>query len=805
LSIQNSASQNTQRYTDEIRKQAAAIRATKEWQEKGYYRIGEASFYNPETSRLAKKDIISLEEQILRWKQKQTEETDKTTRSEYQYSEAVRSAADALRAQLHGTKAASIEVGGRTIYNEKEAGSIESQLTALMKDRTKEFNLQHEVALAIEQDEKRISEELLKQRQTSDGAKKTKEAETYRQMIAKTLGIQESQVKLANAETASYEQLDATLKQLIRTKNRLGSEGLNSAFGKGLLEDIKEVEAAMQRIKKFGYNKVSLSNALGLSEKSLDDIARKSQQLQYVMRNVDTTTEEGALAFQRASLNARLLKERENELLGKNNQLINSNNSLIKSNTDLGRSWNYMKNRLAFYFTVGASTQFVKNLIDIRSQYEMNERALGILVNSAERGTQIFNELSKMALVSPYTLIELSSAAKQLTAYDVAAKDVVDTTRRLADMASAVGVPMERLTYALGQIKAYGYLNSRDNRMFANAGIPLVKQLADYYTELEGRLVSTADVYDRIKKKAVGYNEVMDVINRMTDEGGRFFNFQEKMSGTLKVQLANLTLAWNNMLNEIGASQQGVLTTGIGAMKNLFLAWKDLGNVLTTVALTFGLVRAQMLFANVAIGKSNVDLLRYIANNKAATWADYTRALQTKKLTAAQASWLVMSNQTNNALAASVIRMKVLDAATVRSIRNLNGLSLAFAKLRLGGIMTLAGISKAFRSLGGILAANAPLLFITGIIDAFTHLNNVADANKDFNKNIANGAKEASKALSDFLKEEDKVQARAKAQSNNLSQSEASKTWDALREQIELSSLSAKQLIPDLLKIPDIN
>jgi len=350
-------------------------------------------------------------------------------------------------------------------------------------------------------------------------------------MIAKSLGIQESQVKLANAETASYEQLDATLKQLIRTKNRLGSEGLNSAFGKGLLEDIKEVEAAMQRIKKFGYNKVSLSNALGLSEKSLDDIARKSQQLQYVMRNVDTTTEEGALAFQRASLNARLLKERENELLGKNNQLMNSNNSLIKSNTALGRSWNYMKNRLAFYFTVGASTQFVKNLIDIRSQYEMNERALGILVNSAERGTQIFNELSKMALVSPYTLIELSSAAKQLTAYDVAAKDVVDTTRRLADMASAVGVPMERLTYALGQIKAYGYLNSRDNRMFANAGIPLVKQLADYYTELEGRLVSTADVYDRIKKKAVGYNEVMDVINRMTDEGGRFFNFQEKMSG----------------------------------------------------------------------------------------------------------------------------------------------------------------------------------------------------------------------------------------------------------------------------------
>jgi hypothetical protein len=189
------------------------------------------------------------------------------------------------------------------------------------------------------------------------------------------------------------------------------------------------------------------------------------------------------------------LKRKQDELMGKNQQLMNSNNALA-------RSWNYMKNRLAFYFTVGASTAFVKNLIEVRSQYEMNERALGILIDSAERGTQIFSELSQMALVSPYTLIELSTAAKQLSAYDVAAKDLVDTTRRLADISAAVGLPVERLTTALGQIKAFEHLTSMTARRFSSAGIPLIKALADHYTELEGKMVSVADVYDRMKKNS---------------------------------------------------------------------------------------------------------------------------------------------------------------------------------------------------------------------------------------------------------------------------------------------------------------
>ena len=376
-------------------------------------------------------------------------------------------------------------------------------------------------------------------------------------------------------------------------------------------KNIKRAEALYDRLikqsQKLNDTKgthSNVNNALNVRVKTLDEIAKKMQRLQAIRQNLD-------ISKQKADIDR--INDALGELKKQQDGVLQRNANMIKSNNALGRSWNYMKNRLAFYFTVGASTQFIKNLIEVRSQYEMNEKALGILLDSASRGTRIFNELSQMSLVSPYTLIELSSAAKQLTAYDIAAKDVVDTTRRLADMASAVGVPVERLTYALGQIKAYGYLNSRDARMFANAGIPLVKQLADYYSELEGKMVSTADVYDRMKKKAIDYNDVMKVVTKMTDEGGKFFDFQAKMADTLKVRLANLTLAWNNMLNELGKSKQGTLTTGIKSLTVIFRHWREIYRILSTLIVALGAYKAATMLAGMATKGS-------IGRNAIASW-----------------------------------------------------------------------------------------------------------------------------------------------------------------------------------------
>ncbi len=504
-------------------------------------------------------------------------------------------------------------------------------------------------------------------------------------------------------------------------------------------KSIKRVEASLikmgQSLSKLNQTrgtKANVEGALGMSANTLDEIARKMQRLQAIRANLNLDTQRGDIERINKALSD--LSKKQDEVLQKSTMQKDANNALA-------RSWSYMKNRLAFYLTVGASMSFLKQLAEIRGQYEMVEKSIGILIQSAERGTQIFSELSHMALVSPYTLVELSTAAKQLVAYDVAAKDVVDTTRRLADMTASVGVPVERLTYALGQIKAYGYLNARDARMFSNTGIPLVKELSNYYTELEGRMVSVSDVYDRIKKKAIGYNDVMSVITKLTDEGGRFFDYQAKMADTLKVRLANLTLAWNNMLNDIGQSSQGFLTWGIGALKNLFLQWKNIETAIYALITAFGVLKATQF--------------TYFA------W--FAKASQ--KVGATQAAQIVLGQKLTNVFKGLGASLKALAV---------NPWTWVFV-----GIAAIAELSY----------------------EAY----NASKATAALNNELKKNAGEASKSIGEYVDSKAAKSQLELAQANKLSGTEGRKAWEGLREELEKSSLASSSLMSDLLAIKDIN
>lgn|GEM_PF-5933912 len=553
-----------------------------------------------------------------------------------------------------------------------------------------------------------------------------------RRALQTITGMQEKWVDEINKAKSSYSDLANYVKQL---KGELLAlpKGVHDDAAKVLIREIQQAEREMDKFQQTMKRPVSLKDALSGSEKTLDDITYKIRQLQSYKRGIDLTDPKQIAELKQvdAAIN-RLQKDL--------NKYMSTTKQATELNKALARSWNYMKNRLAFYFTVGASTQFVKNLIDIRSQYEMNERALGILINSAERGTQIFNELSQMALVSPYTLIELSTAAKQLTAYDIAARDVVDTTRRLADMAAAVGIPIDRLTYALGQIKAYGYLNARDARMFSNAGIPLVKQLSDYYTELEGRMVSVADVYDRIKKKTIDFNTVMSVMYKMTDEGGKFFDFQAKMADTLKVRLANLTLAWNNMLNDMGKETQGLISFSIDLLKKLFLHWKQVDHALKQVGAIVGLRFAIMLLGNALLKMGVKPLQRFAAS------------------------------------------------LTLTSI----------AGKRLAMVLTTMGKSLAALLLSPTTWIMVAVMWFAELASAIWNAN---QATEEFNKNLRDSAKTTYDELAKFLGEDVNVRMRNELDKGDIAPTEASKAWENVREQIELSSRNSEEFVQHLLSI----
>lgn len=348
----------------------------------------------------------------------------------------------------------------------------------------------------------------------------------------------------------------------------------------------------------------SYEKAMAMGNKSIQERTEKLKALQIVQRNLSTDDAEYAMKLRNVNKAMEDLKKQNAEALSSGIQLQKANNSLAESFKNLGK-------RVLFYTGLGALTGFVKSLMDVRGQYELLERSIGAVLGDFEKGSQIFREQQELALKSPFTVLDLAGATKQLAAYNFEAEELVDVSRRMADISAALGVPMERLTYNLGQIRAQTVLTARDARDFANAGLSITTELAKMYTEQEERIVSVGDVMDRMSNKMVSFTDVMKVLNRYTDEGGMFYDFQAKQAETLAGQLSNLTDAYDFMLNEIGKENQGMLTESISLVRSLFENWRSVANILTVVATALGVYKtAQIAVATVQLA-ANMNLRKY--------------------------------------------------------------------------------------------------------------------------------------------------------------------------------------------------
>lgn len=336
----------------------------------------------------------------------------------------------------------------------------------------------------------------------------------------------------------------------------------------------------------------SYERAMAMGNKSIQERTEKLKALQIVQRNL--STDDANYAAKLATVNKEMasLKKANADAISSGVQLQKVNSGLMESFKNLGK-------RVLFYAGLGAITGFVKSLMDVRGQYELLERSIGAVLNDFEKGSQIFQEQQTLALKSPFTVIDLASTTKMLAAYNFEAEELVDVSKRIADISAALGVPMERLTYNLGQIRAQTVLTARDARDFANAGLSITSELAKMYTEQEQRIVSVGDVMDRMSNKMVSFTDVMKVLNRYTDEGGMFYDFQAKQAETLAGKLSNLTDAYDFMLNEIGKEHQGILTGSISVVQKLFENWRAVSSALTVVISTIGAYKAMQALANI--------------------------------------------------------------------------------------------------------------------------------------------------------------------------------------------------------------
>lgn len=279
-----------------------------------------------------------------------------------------------------------------------------------------------------------------------------------------------------------------------------------------------------------------------------------------------------------------------------------------KSSDDNMRKMLSTVSRLASAFGVAFSVQglvqFGKKLVETRGEFELQQVALRSILQNKQLADEIWDKTMQAALQSQFTAMQLTKYTKQLAAYRIETDKLFDTTKRLADVSAGLGVDMQRLILAYGQVKAANYLRASEIRQFTEAGVNILGELSTYLSKTRGEMISTAQVMDMVQKRMVTFEDVEAIFKRMTDEGGIFYNMQYIQSQTVKGQINKLHDAYDQMLNSIGKGNEGVLKDVVAALNNIVQNWRYWAAALKSIA--FGTIIASLTKLGVTLTGVNV-------------------------------------------------------------------------------------------------------------------------------------------------------------------------------------------------------
>lgn len=303
-----------------------------------------------------------------------------------------------------------------------------------------------------------------------------------------------------------------------------------------------------------------------------------------------------------------------------------------------------LRNEFLGLYSIYAAQNFLRAVVDIGGELENQKIAMASILQDEGKATTIFNQIKKLAIASPFGVMDLNQYAKQLSAYSIPYNELYDTMKRLADISAGVGVDMGRIILAFGQIKAAKFLKGTELRQLTEANIPMVDKLAERFSKLEGRIVSAGEVLDMISKKKVTFEDVKDVLWELTDDGGMFHNMQEVLSESVKSKWKNLADAIDIMLGDIAESMGSTLKWTAESLTTLAQNWKEVVPFITAATAAFGTYRVAVYAGSRAMGVANATLIKGTLAAKQKTAADLVMASNYRTLTAAEKGLIASRN-----------------------------------------------------------------------------------------------------------------------------------------------------------------
>lgn len=262
------------------------------------------------------------------------------------------------------------------------------------------------------------------------------------------------------------------------------------------------------------------------------------------------------------------------------------------------------------YISLWAAKSFLDNIIEQGGQLEQQRLSIQAILGDAAQANALFTRVKGLAIQSPFGVTEIDQMTKQLSAYGFEYHELFDMTKRLADISAATGTEVSRLALALGHVRSEGALSGYTLRQFSMGNIPLLAKLSEKLG------VTTKEIRKMVSKKEIGYDQVVEVLQELTDKSGMFYNAQETMSEALNAKFKNLRDSFQIMYSEMAESSVGDGLKDLAVMlTELSRNWRILLPLGATAVGLYGLQKAATLALNHELAAQE----RYLGRNAIAT------------------------------------------------------------------------------------------------------------------------------------------------------------------------------------------
>lgn len=314
--------------------------------------------------------------------------------------------------------------------------------------------------------------------------------------------------------------------------------------------------------------------------------------------------------------------------------------------------------------------KFVSQMMQVRGQFQQTEMAFKTMLQSEEKAKDLMQQLINTAAITPFGVDDVTEGAKQLLAFNVAAKDVNDTLIRLGDVAAGMGVSLSEMVMLYGTTIAKGKMDTMDLYQFLNRGIPIADELA----KVMGLDVNNAiaEVKEQLTAGKVTSDIFIKAMQNMTSEGSKFGGMMKAQSKTITGQISNIEDAIEQMFNELGRSQEGIINTGLDAVSTIVENWRKVGEVVMVAATAYGTYKAVLMAVSALQVLNNRILQQAVVEKTLAAAAginlsnaEAVEAARTKFLTLAQQGLTTALKET---AAATLLNPYVLMAAAITSL-----------------------------------------------------------------------------------------------------------------------------------------